>query len=1095
MFLAVLIAMVLPLGEVMADDPCEPYTDPVCGEASGNYNCSLSDFRGITAFSNGDWTGNGNCGKFQCVEYVRRVYRYEVLNILGSLGSKGWAVEAFDSWHNNSNLDQYVNGQSIVPPEPGDILCYSGGTYGHIAIVKGGSESLIETIEQNWSPTGLYDLAMTKNASGQYTVSSRGSYTVQGWLRDPNYNPLTYSCSYVGQAISPAGPYERGDTVSLQVKFKNEGNSTWSNIPGENYVELASCNQIGEVGLSFFNYNPLTETCFDKSVLNWKNCFVPTTFDEASVPPGEIGTFNFMGIVRQDALPLVQEVYFAPIYSGTIIKGWNETPYEPFEVGVQGFCYEPPVEVIPNNDEIDGQVCVGTFQQYNFPVIADGRTYKITVTPSTGEDVNLFSSNNPDDINNKDALLNWDATCPSGAIHCASSTQMGDAVEIIEFDAPTDGVNYQSWFSVYGASGDGMVDYTVKVESWVKKPDVGIDVVFIMDVTGSTGGLLPGWRTHMPSVIADIQSEFADARFGLVSHLDFPFNPYGGGGEWAYKLESPLSADPAVTISALGRISNGWGNDGPESQYEAIYQSLTGEGRDLNCDGDYNDNGEILPSHMGYDPNHLIILFHFTYPPIFHNRDVEPNYPFPGACPVAGRTMTIAIMKEKPVIYFGLVTTSMKKILIDPQTDEMIDNPLLFSGAVNPMQELADITGGAVLSVGSDLRGLDQAIKEAVDHVDLTKPGDLSVLVHKDSTPLQSVLVSVSDINGNQIDRGFTNSGGYLVSDSLPVGTYFVSILPPLGYTTITTIKEFNILPNGVTSVIFNLEQMDIVPTQQRLSYWKYKVHAAIYGNTKDDSLVNAYRFPLLADLIYNHFQNNPIHPIPIFGDYYPSSPRSKVFALLELLGGDLPEIDTITVPLDGVFSKSSFIDDGPWTYKIRAIRELTSLFLNITSNKLATRQVASTDGITVSQVITYTTDFIYDDDSTNDQESYNMLHDLNAGTMLRAGLIPSSIQEVFYMQSANGSNEMPTKFTLSQNYPNPFNPTTSISFSLPEASNVKLEVFNINGQVVTTLADGQFEAGVHQLTWDGRETASGMYFYKLTTNNFSETKKMLLLK
>lgn len=88
-----------------------------------------------------------------------------------------------------------------------------------------------------------------------------------------------------------------------------------------------------------------------------------------------------------------------------------------------------------------------------------------------------------------------------------------------------------------------------------------------------------------------------------------------------------------------------------------------------------------------------------------------------------------------------------------------------------------------------------------------------------------------------------------------------------------------------------------------------------------------------------------------------------------------------------------------------------------------------------------------------------------------------------------------PNSFGLSQNRPNPFNPTTEISFSLPEASGVKLEVFNIRGQKVTTLADGTYSAGEHTITWDASDMSSGVYFYRLTTDGFTETKKMVLLK
>jgi hypothetical protein len=88
----------------------------------------------------------------------------------------------------------------------------------------------------------------------------------------------------------------------------------------------------------------------------------------------------------------------------------------------------------------------------------------------------------------------------------------------------------------------------------------------------------------------------------------------------------------------------------------------------------------------------------------------------------------------------------------------------------------------------------------------------------------------------------------------------------------------------------------------------------------------------------------------------------------------------------------------------------------------------------------------------------------------------------------------LPANFSLAQNYPNPFNPTTTIGISLPVKAQVSLSIYNIAGQLVKTF-DGSFEAGEHSFSWDASAQASGVYFYKLTANNFSETKKMVLLK
>ncbi|HVN48190.1 MAG TPA: T9SS type A sorting domain-containing protein [Bacteroidota bacterium] len=95
---------------------------------------------------------------------------------------------------------------------------------------------------------------------------------------------------------------------------------------------------------------------------------------------------------------------------------------------------------------------------------------------------------------------------------------------------------------------------------------------------------------------------------------------------------------------------------------------------------------------------------------------------------------------------------------------------------------------------------------------------------------------------------------------------------------------------------------------------------------------------------------------------------------------------------------------------------------------------------------------------------------------------------------NGRGSN-VPSKYELNQNYPNPFNPSTVIKFSLPVQSNVRLELLNILGQVVKVVAAGTYSAGSHEVTLNASSLASGVYFYKLQTENFSSVKKMLLLK
>lgn len=107
----------------------------------------------------------------------------------------------------------------------------------------------------------------------------------------------------------------------------------------------------------------------------------------------------------------------------------------------------------------------------------------------------------------------------------------------------------------------------------------------------------------------------------------------------------------------------------------------------------------------------------------------------------------------------------------------------------------------------------------------------------------------------------------------------------------------------------------------------------------------------------------------------------------------------------------------------------------------------------------------------------------------------PSWVREVDFEGA-----DLPQEFALRQNYPNPFNPTTVIRFALPEDGRVKIEIFNVLGQKITTLVDQYLTAGYKETGWDGKDSkgravGSGIYFYRIWTEKFTDVRKMVLLK
>ena len=112
----------------------------------------------------------------------------------------------------------------------------------------------------------------------------------------------------------------------------------------------------------------------------------------------------------------------------------------------------------------------------------------------------------------------------------------------------------------------------------------------------------------------------------------------------------------------------------------------------------------------------------------------------------------------------------------------------------------------------------------------------------------------------------------------------------------------------------------------------------------------------------------------------------------------------------------------------------------------------------------------------------------------------PTDTVIISYEQSDAGNELIPVTTMLNENYPNPFNPETTINYALQEDTKVTLEIFNIRGQKISMLVDDKLSAGYHSAVWNGKDkndkaVASGIYFYRMRTDSYDKTKRMLLLK
>ncbi len=273
-----------------------------------------------------------------------------------------------------------------------------------------------------------------------------------------------------------------------------------------------------------------------------------------------------------------------------------------------------------------------------------------------------------------------------------------------------------------------------------------LDVLVIIDTTGSVGKLLPNWKKNMvEKVLLPLKNTNKKIRVALASHEDFPFKPYGNKDDKAYTIQQNFTEDLSLFQKALENLSTGSGMDIAESQNEAIYQACTGAGRDLNGNGSYNDSGDIKPHQIGFNSITESIIMHFTSTKDFHNDGaVEPDYPFAGVVnhPATTQDAEDAMVLQK-TRYFSYITTSLSRSNLDVASN---NNQDIFMrrrdhmGATAP-ERLAKSTGGAVYHIGNDGSKLEEAINNTVEISRLCPVGEEPV-----ELPFDVICVPIDEV-------------------------------------------------------------------------------------------------------------------------------------------------------------------------------------------------------------------------------------------------------------------------------------------------------------------------------------------------------------
>jgi len=214
---------------------------------------------------------------------------------------------------------------------------------------------------------------------------------------------------------------------------------------------------------------------------------------------------------------------------------------------------------------------------------------------------------------------------------------------------------------------------------------------------------------------------------------------------------------------------------------------------------------------------------------------------------------------------------------------------------------------------------------------------------------------------------------------------------------------------------------------------------------------------------------------------------------------------------------RTVFADPEYFTFEERA--EYVPLFIEVDGNNMPREIGAYVNGVcigatvvedTLTQINAYTAsappgnielELYYGGRSENKRLSfYNCVRSSNPNIVLRQ-LSTENSDNAWFVDLREGSSIVPTPEKVSlNNYPNPFNPTTTIAYSLPNDGLIELRIFNVKGQLVKTLIDGEQLAGSYEMVWNGRDNnkksvSSGIYFYKLSTKDKTIMKKMLMLK
>ncbi len=382
---------------------------------------------------------------------------------------------------------------------------------------------------------------------------------------------------------------------------------------------------------------------------------------------------------------------------------------------------------------------------------------------------------------------------------------------------------------------------------------------------------------------------------------------------------------------------------------------------------------------------------------------------------------------------------------------------------------------------------IDDDYQDMIVRVDWVQPtcgmaasGAIAGLVHLDGAPVSNTQLELLDDLGIPTAETMTDENGDYLFEEVPNGTYSVIVTPPLGFSVDQDVQSVTVQGNDATADFELLA--GAVNKPRHVWWWKIYLDDVRHDGNRRDYFTRSDVDDWGED-IYAHFYDR-----------------------IDGLGIAMPGVTFTDGPVRALtFDDVCYflLDADHSSYEASVERNMLANMLNVASGRMSQLAEVAEDGATLSQAITHFADVYARNAGWSENEfdkrdklirAYRALRDIAMGHILPAGSIPLETPNTLYRQQADG-NTMPGDFVLAQNYPNPFNPTTEICFSTTCAGDVTLDVFNTVGQQVATLVDERKEAGPHSIKWDATRFASGVYFYRLQAGEFTDTRKMVLLK